>query len=140
MMLVGAPPYKAPQPQVAAFKYIIEGRVADVLKHWKRLSMLTEDAVDLLKRTMCYEKNRISMEDLLAHPFFKNVQDEVSDPPSPPNDDMKTSLKVPSDMEEQVSSMSIDNNQQEPPPSSNQQKQHQQYMNQQHAEAKQESD
>jgi len=120
MMLVGAPPYKAPQLQVPAFKYIMDGRVSDVLKHWKRLSMLTEDAVDLLERTMCYEKHRISMKDLLAHPFFKNVQEEVQ---NTQNDDMKTSqLNAIDGIEEQVSSMSLDNNQQEhPPPSNNQQ-------------------
>ena len=70
MMLIGAPPYQAPQTQNAAFKYIISGRVADVLKHWKRLRLLTEDAVDLLNKMLCYEPHRISMADVLKHPFL----------------------------------------------------------------------
>jgi len=74
MMLTGSPPYKIPRPSDdVAFKYIIEGRLSVLLIHWKRLSMLTEDAVDLLKRILCYEAQRISMKDLLDHPFFAPV-------------------------------------------------------------------
>jgi len=70
MMLIGAPPYQAPQPQNAAFNYIVNGRLADVLRHWKRLRLLTEDALDLLTKMLCYEQNRLSLADVLNHPFL----------------------------------------------------------------------
>eukprot|EP01083_Nonionella_stella_P292046 993496_1 len=44
IMLIGAPIYQIPQPQNAAFNYCISGRIKDVLKHWKRLRLITQDA------------------------------------------------------------------------------------------------
>lgn len=69
-MLIGAPPYTAPQTQNAAFRYIISGKLEDVLRHWKRLRLLTEDAVDLLNKILCYERDRISVDQILEHPFL----------------------------------------------------------------------
>ena len=45
MMLIGAPPYEFPSPHNMAFHYIMQGRMADVLIHWKRLPLLTSDAL-----------------------------------------------------------------------------------------------
>ena len=70
MMLIGAPPYQAPQPQNAAFDLFINGKVGDVLKHWKRLRLITVDALDLLKKIIRYEHERISLSDILNHPFL----------------------------------------------------------------------
>jgi len=116
MMLIGAPPYQAPQPQNAAFKYIISGRVADVLKHWKRLRLLTEDAVDLLTKMLCYEKHRISVADILQHPFLANIdggneEEKTSTTNVAPSDDDNTLNVAPNPMgtiEQKVSNMSID--------------------------------
>ena len=69
-MLIGAPPYTAPQTQNAAFRYIISGKLEDVLRHWKRLRLLTEDAVDLLNKILCYERDRLSVDQILEHPFL----------------------------------------------------------------------
>eukprot|EP01084_Bolivina_argentea_P010566 19689_1 len=47
MMLVGAPPYKLPtETEDAAFRYIINGMLEDVLKHWRRLRFISKDALD----------------------------------------------------------------------------------------------
>jgi len=78
MMLIGAPPYQAPQPQNAAFSYLMKGRMADVLKHWKRLRLVTEDALDLLTQMVRYEEHRITLEQVLAHPFFNCVEQEAN--------------------------------------------------------------
>jgi len=115
MMLIGAPPYQAPQPQNAAFKYIISGRVADVLKHWKRLRLLTEDAVDLLTKMLCYEQHRISVADILNHPFLANIGDDdveeeksTADAPSSGGGHLNETPDPMGQIEQKVSTMSID--------------------------------
>jgi len=71
MMLIGAPPYQVPKRSNPAFNFIVKGRLGDVLKHWKRLGCITEDALDLLNKIFKYEPERIKMEQILAHPFLK---------------------------------------------------------------------
>merc|ERR1712003_381555 len=48
---------------------IVNGRLKDVLKHWKRLRLLSEDALDLLNKIFVYESKRITMDEILKHPF-----------------------------------------------------------------------
>eukprot|EP01083_Nonionella_stella_P138646 421932_1 len=76
MMLIGAPPYQAPQSQNAAFNYFVNGRCADVLKHWKRLRLITNDALDLLNNMLRYQNQRITLDKVLEHPFFTNLEEE----------------------------------------------------------------
>jgi len=71
MMLIGAPPYQIPHKSNPAFSFIVKGRLGDVLKHWKRLGCVSEDALDLMDRIFKYEPERIKMEGILAHPFLK---------------------------------------------------------------------
>merc|ERR1719461_2100686 len=71
MMLIGAPPYQVPKRSNPAFSFIVQGRLGDVLKHWKRLGCVSEDALDLMNRIFKYEKDRIKMDEILAHPFLK---------------------------------------------------------------------
>jgi len=70
MMLCGAPPYTKPTLKDPAFKYIIKGRLKDVLSHWKRLRLVTVDALDLIDKCIKFEKDRIKMDKLLKHPFI----------------------------------------------------------------------
>eukprot|EP00484_Ammonia_sp_Unknown_P029515 CAMPEP_0197037226 /NCGR_PEP_ID=MMETSP1384-20130603/14486_1 /TAXON_ID=29189 /ORGANISM="Ammonia sp." /LENGTH=1380 /DNA_ID=CAMNT_0042467497 /DNA_START=42 /DNA_END=4184 /DNA_ORIENTATION=+ len=86
MMLVGAPPYKRATQRDAAFNYIINGMLEDVLKHWRRLRLISKDALDCMEKIFKWEKDRITMEQLVAHPFvgcahlLKNKQsDSVQD-------------------------------------------------------------
>jgi len=78
MMLIGAPPYGAPLSSNPAFNFIVNGRLRDVLKHWKRLGMVNKPVLDLLNRIFKYEKDRITMDELLQHPFVR-VADEKSE-------------------------------------------------------------
>eukprot|EP01084_Bolivina_argentea_P238879 401363_1 len=82
MMLVGAPPYKRATQKDPAFNYIINGMLEDVLKHWKRLRLISKDALDCMKRIFRWEKERITMEQLIAHPFvgLENLLKPDSDP------------------------------------------------------------
>merc|ERR1712176_1156065 len=77
MMLTGAPPYPVPQRSNAAFRYMIEGHMEQVLKHWKRLGLVTEDALDLLIKIFRYEDDRICLDEILEHPFLQNVEGKV---------------------------------------------------------------
>ena len=69
MMLVGAPPYKRATQRDAAFNYIINGMLEDVLKHWRRLRLISKDALDCMEKIFKWEKDRITMEQLISHPF-----------------------------------------------------------------------
>ena len=71
MMLIGAPPYQMPVLQDVAFAHIVSGHIGDLLKRWKRLRLVTVEALDLLNKIISYEKARISLVEILQHPFFK---------------------------------------------------------------------
>jgi len=85
MMLIGAPPYQMPSPSNPAFNFIVNGRLRDVLKHWKRLRCINKDALDLLNKIFKYEANRITMEQLLDHPFvnIKNKKQKKTEKQQP---------------------------------------------------------
>merc|ERR1712176_1238525 len=69
MMLIGAPPFPMASPTNPAFKFVVNGRLRDVLKHWKRLRLVNEEALDLLNKIFVYESKRITMDEILKHPF-----------------------------------------------------------------------
>ncbi|ETO09305.1 calmodulin-dependent protein kinase [Reticulomyxa filosa] len=48
MMLIGAPPYEFASPTNPAFRFIISGRLRDVLAHWRRLPLVSADALSYL--------------------------------------------------------------------------------------------
>merc|ERR1712232_967068 len=76
MMLTGAPPYPAPQRSNNAFRYIIEGRMREVLSTWCRLGLVTEDALDLMIRIFQYEDQRICLDEILKHPFLQHSDEQ----------------------------------------------------------------
>merc|ERR1712113_1058676 len=77
MMLVGAPIYQYPIKTCAPFHYCMSGRLNEILIHWKRLSIVTEDALDLLNKILRYEdKGRITMKQIFEHPFLNTVDYE----------------------------------------------------------------
>ena len=45
MMLICAPPYEIPQLTCVAFKYLVNGRLREMLAHWKRLHYVTDDII-----------------------------------------------------------------------------------------------
>eukprot|EP00488_Nonionellina_sp_1-RS-2012_P000768 TRINITY_DN1212_c0_g1_i1.p1 TRINITY_DN1212_c0_g1~~TRINITY_DN1212_c0_g1_i1.p1 ORF type:complete len:154 (+),score=41.82 TRINITY_DN1212_c0_g1_i1:330-791(+) len=73
MMLIGSPPFQCAQSKSPAFNLIIKGRIKDVLKHWKRLRIVTGDALDLLDKILKYQTKRISLEEILRHSFFESL-------------------------------------------------------------------
>jgi len=95
MMLVGAPPYEAPNPRNPAFHYIINGHLRTVLQHWKRLRNVTEDALDLMTKMFKCEKERISMDEIRKHPFVQLDSD-------PSTKNLKSQLEAQMDTKERV--------------------------------------
>jgi len=77
MMLIGAPPYEVPTKNSPAFHFIVTGQLRKVLLHWRRLRHVTEDALDLLTKIFRYQDERISMENLLKHPFIQLDSDPL---------------------------------------------------------------
>ena len=75
MMCIGTSPYNKPTQQDKQFRYIYAGRIRELLAHWKRLALITEDVLDLFERIFVPQARRITWAQLLSHPFL-NVIDE----------------------------------------------------------------
>ena len=53
MMLIGAPAYKVPQLTDIPFKFLVNGRLREMLTHWKRLHYVTDDLIGKLIENLC---------------------------------------------------------------------------------------
>ena len=62
-------PYKT--PRCASCEWSATGRIHEALTTWKRLRLVTEDALDLLNKMFHYEEQRITLDEVLRHPFLK---------------------------------------------------------------------
>ena len=69
VMLIGSSPYKT--PRCASCEWFATGRIHEPLTIWKRLRLVTEDALDLLNKMFHYEEQRITLDEVLRHPFLK---------------------------------------------------------------------
>ena len=83
MMCIGAPPYEYPTEQNAAFRFIISGKLSDVLRHWRRLRLVTVEQLDLMEKIFKPEKERITMDEILAHPFVDLKRKPLFQPRQP---------------------------------------------------------
>jgi len=70
MMLTGSPPYSTPTKGDQLYKLITKGKMLLILKSWKLLASMTEDAYDLIDKIIKPENDRISMSDVLKHKFL----------------------------------------------------------------------
>merc|ERR1712110_1358274 len=109
MMLIGAPPFPMPSPTNPAFNFVVNGRLKDVLKHWKRLRLVNEEALDLLNQIFVYESKRIKMDEILKHPFV-NLVDNKKDQKQKPN----TAQKVETKQKERETTTTTTTEQQQP--------------------------
>jgi len=122
MMLIGAPPFPMPSPQNHAFNFIVNGRLKDVLKHWKRLRLLNEEALDLLNKIFVYESKRISMDEILKHPFVnlaeskKKIETEQHEKQSTKTEDKTTTNKDEQQQQQQPTPQPKPSNEKAAPP------------------------
>lgn len=70
MMSIGAPPFARPCNKECAFALIMAGRMDELLASWQRLQYLTPEMYDLLKRIFQPEEKRITLKQILSHPFM----------------------------------------------------------------------
>ena len=76
--LFGVPPYQIPARSDQRFALIFSGQIARLLAAWKMTEVASPDAVDLIARMLCAEDRRISVDEVLAHPWLAGVSEEAS--------------------------------------------------------------
>jgi hypothetical protein len=69
-MLSGIPPFEFAHNNDLRFQYIINGRLLELIKLWKLEENIPKDALDLLFEIFKPEKERITMQQILNHPYF----------------------------------------------------------------------
>ena len=76
--LFGVPPYQIPARSDQRFALIFSGQINRLLTAWKMTTVASADAVDLIARMLCAEEQRISVDDVLAHPWLAGISDEAT--------------------------------------------------------------
>jgi len=78
ILLTGAPPYQVPSYTDSGFRLLMEGRVEEILKAWKRPA--PPEALEVLNAIFRPEDSRIKMKDLLRLPYFCSSPEPASSP------------------------------------------------------------
>ena len=76
--LFGVPPYQIPARSDQRFALIFSGQISRLLTAWKMTEVASADAVDLIAHMLCVEERRISVDEVLSHPWLSGVSDEAS--------------------------------------------------------------
>jgi len=76
MCLIGAPPWDAPHRKDKRYCYIMRGiaGIKSLLTIWQRDFMCPDSAMDLLSKIFRPEKDRITVDEALKHPFITGRQ------------------------------------------------------------------
>jgi serine/threonine protein kinase len=83
IMLTGFPPYDHANRTDQRFELIITGRLMEQLRNWDII--LSDDAGDLMQKMLQYHaKNRLSLAQVMDHPWVTNDDVEIP-PPEDPN-------------------------------------------------------
>jgi len=71
VILSGFPPFDRPAVSDMRFSYILNGHMKVLLKRWKLGGVITPMAVDLLTKLLCPADQRLTVEEVLNHPWLK---------------------------------------------------------------------
>lgn len=72
---VGKMPYEKPKETDNAFKYIMHGKISELMRSLKCLMYVSKDMLDLMHHMLIYDEyNRFNIEQVLAHPWFSAYQ------------------------------------------------------------------
>ncbi|CAK4077482.1 unnamed protein product [Aphanomyces euteiches] len=76
ILLTGAPPFARANDSDTVFAYVKQHGITSVLRAWKVLHLIPLPALDLLEKMLVVDPSkRITMDELVAHPFLKeNIQ------------------------------------------------------------------
>merc|ERR1712154_193950 len=76
ILLTGFPPFNTPNASDKCFQYIYYGKLEWLLKQWKLNEIIDEECRDLLGKIFCHPKKRITIKEMLKHPWFdQNIYD-----------------------------------------------------------------
>lgn len=70
-MLTGGAPYKKPSKKDVTFRYIVRGKIMDLLKCWNRTQYVTLSMVNLMDGIFQKEKYRLNIGEIKNHPWLK---------------------------------------------------------------------
>ena len=70
IMIFGDYPYNIPNENDLKFKWIINGYLKKYLISYKKLRLIDENAFDLLHKILKWERNRITIDQILKHKFI----------------------------------------------------------------------
>ena len=73
IMLFHVPPYRLPQKSDPRFALIYAGQVERLLQAWELSTAASEGVVDVLKRMLCPDAQRATVEELLQHPWLSET-------------------------------------------------------------------
>jgi serine/threonine protein kinase len=83
IMLTGFPPYDQASRTDQRFELIVSGRLMEQLRNWDII--LSEEAGDLMQSMLkLHPKDRLTLAEVMAHPWVTNDHVEVPPPPAPP--------------------------------------------------------
>jgi len=73
ILLTGFPPFTTPNASDKCFQYMYYGKMEWLLKQWKLHEIIDQNARNLLSKILCHPKKRISIKDILEHPWFDGM-------------------------------------------------------------------
>jgi serine/threonine protein kinase len=75
-MLLGFPPIEIASLSDIRYSMIVNGQLSVLLKHWKMDSFFSTIVLDLIEKILCENpQQRLSLEEILAHPWLKEVKE-----------------------------------------------------------------
>lgn len=75
-MLTGHPAYEQPSCGDKRFKLLYQGQLKSLIFHWGHSDRLDKNAVDLLSLLMCTPDKRLTLDQVLAHPWLTSNEKE----------------------------------------------------------------
>jgi serine/threonine protein kinase len=83
IMLTGFPPYDQASRTDQRFELIVSGRLMEQLRNWDII--LTDEAGDLMQKMLRYQpKDRLTLAEVMSHPWVTNDHIKAPPPPAPP--------------------------------------------------------
>jgi serine/threonine protein kinase len=88
IMITGKPPMERPAKQDKRFNYLVEGKMADLLRARGQDHLFSNDCLGLLSQMLCVDpSSRVSLGQVLAHPWIQSA-------PSTPNRKPKLQVDI----------------------------------------------
>jgi len=72
VMLLGVPPFQLPTTSDQRFNLIYKGDTYRLLQAWKLHNTVSKDAIDLLNQMMAPAEKRITIPEIMQHPWLQN--------------------------------------------------------------------